>query len=98
MRSDARINEKLTAVTDETPPGGSPTERLHLLVSIVDCLRGGSPSKPPGVRLYFLCCLGYFSYYFCLPFLLVSFFYFYGLAYYVVMLGLLVYMYSLFCP
>ena len=52
---DARINENLTAVTDERPPPrGSPTEGLHLLVSVVDCLRGGSPAKPSGVRLYFL--------------------------------------------
>ena len=48
MRGDARINENLTAVTDERPPPqGSPTEGLHPLVSsVVDCLRGGSPAKP----------------------------------------------------
>ena len=55
MRGDARINENLTAVTDEMPPPrGSPTKGMHLLVSVVDCLRGGSPAKPSGVRLYFL--------------------------------------------
>ena len=55
MRGDARINENLTADTDEgPPPRGSPTEGLHLLVSVVDCLRGGSPAKPSGVHLYFL--------------------------------------------
>ena len=55
MRGDARINENLTAVTDERPlPRMSPTEGLHLLVSVVDYLRGGSPAKPSGVRLSFL--------------------------------------------
>ena len=55
VRGDARINENLTAVTDEgQAPRGSPTEGLHLLVSVVDHLRGGSPAKPSSVRLYFL--------------------------------------------
>ena len=55
MRGDARINGNLTAVTDERPlPRGPPTEGLHLLVSVVDYLRGGSPAKPSSVHLYFL--------------------------------------------
>ena len=55
MRGDARINGNLTAVTDERPlPRGPPTEGLHLLVSVVDYLRGGSPAKPSSVRLYFI--------------------------------------------
>ena len=57
MRGDARINENLTAVTDERPlPRGSLTEGLHLLISVVDYLRGGSPAKPSSVRLNFLSC------------------------------------------
>ena len=57
MRGDARINENLTAVTDERqPPRGPPIEGLHLLVSVIDCLHSGSPVKPPGARLYLLCC------------------------------------------
>ena len=55
MRGDARINENLAAITDERPPPrGSPTEGLHLLVLVVDCLRGGPPAKHSGVRLYLL--------------------------------------------
>ena len=56
VRGDARINENLTAVTDDRqPPRGPPIEGLYLLVWVVDCLRGGSPAKPSGVRLCFLC-------------------------------------------
>ena len=93
MSRDARINEILTAVTDERqPPRGPPIEGLHLLVSVVDCLRGGSPAKPPGVRLYFICCLDSFAFLlffpdfssglllcFCICFVL-----FYGLTYYLI--------------
>ena len=76
MRVDARVKEILTAITDERqPPGGPPMEGLHLLVSVVDSLRVGSPAKPPGVRLYFLCCLDFVSFSLCCP----AFFYLVGL-------------------
>ena len=52
--SDRRHRREAAVIDERPPPGGSPTEGLHLLVSVVDCLRGGSPAKPSGVRLYFL--------------------------------------------
>ena len=62
-------------------PRGSPTEGLHLLVSGVDCLRGGSPAKSSGVRLYclrcpdsLLLCLSFPAFFFSSPSSLFFFF------------------------
>ena len=71
MRGDARINGNLTAVTDERPlPLGSPTEGLHLLVSVVDCPRGGTVALRSFPDSFL------FAYYSCL-FLVVSLFFFF---------------------
>ena len=79
MRGDARLNENLTAVTDERqPPRGPPIEGLHLLISVVVSVVVALRSPLVCVSISSAASsFAFFSYNFFLPFLFVSFSFFF---------------------